>query len=42
MADPDGGMRSDLSSDGVHPNEAGYRIMARLVEQAIDDALRAR
>lgn len=42
MADPDGGMRSELSPDGVHPNEAGYRIMARLVEQAIGDALRVR
>lgn len=40
MTDPDGGMRSELSPDGVHPNEAGYRIMARLVEQAIGDALR--
>lgn len=42
MTDPDGGMRSELSPDGVHPNEAGYRIMARLVEQAIGDALRVR
>jgi len=42
MSDPDGGMRSELSPDGVHPNEAGYRIMARLVEQAIGDALRLR
>jgi lysophospholipase L1-like esterase len=42
MSDPDGGMRSELSPDGVHPNEAGYSIMARLVEQAIGDALRAR
>lgn len=42
MSDPDGGMRTELSPDGVHPNEAGYRIMARLVEQAIGDALRVR
>jgi lysophospholipase L1-like esterase len=40
MADSQGGMRSGLSSDGVHPNEAGYRIMAPLVERAIDQALR--
>jgi lysophospholipase L1-like esterase len=42
MADADGGMRSGLSSDGVHPNESGYRIMAPLVEQAIDQALQAK
>jgi lysophospholipase L1-like esterase len=42
MADAHGGMRSGLSSDGVHPNEAGYRIMASLVEPAIEEALRAK
>ena len=42
MADAEGGMRSGLSTDGVHPNEAGYRIMASLVEQAIAKALEAR
>jgi lysophospholipase L1-like esterase len=42
MADPDGGMRRELSPDGVHPNEAGYRIMARLVGRAIDEALHGR
>ena len=42
MADAQGGMRSGLSSDGVHPNETGYRIMAPLVAQAIDEALRAK
>lgn len=39
MVDDRGGMRSELASDGVHPNEAGYRIMAPLVEQAIERAL---
>jgi len=34
------GMKTDLASDGVHPNEAGYRVMAPLAERAIEDALR--
>jgi Lysophospholipase L1 and related esterases len=42
MTDARGGMRSDLSADGVHPNEAGYRAMAPLVERAIGEALRGR
>lgn len=40
MADARQGMRSGLSGDGVHPNEAGYRVMAPLVERAIAEALR--
>jgi len=40
MADARGGMRSELASDGVHPNEAGYRVMAPLAEAAIGEALR--
>ncbi len=39
MADERGGMRSELASDGVHPNEAGYRVMAPLAERAIAEAL---
>jgi lysophospholipase L1-like esterase len=42
MADARGGMRDGLASDGVHPNETGYRLMAPLAEQAIQKALRAR
>ena len=42
MADARGGMREGLASDGVHPNEAGYRVMAPLAEQAIERALRAK
>jgi lysophospholipase L1-like esterase len=40
MADARQGLRADLSTDGVHPNEAGYRIMAPLVEAAIGSAAR--
>ena len=40
MADERLGMRGDLSGDGVHPNDAGYRVMAPLTEAAIRDALR--
>ena len=39
MADERQGMKADLASDGVHPNEAGYRIMAPLAERAIAKAL---
>jgi lysophospholipase L1-like esterase len=39
MADERQGLRVELSPDGVHPNEAGYRIMGPLVEQAIAAAL---
>jgi lysophospholipase L1-like esterase len=40
MADERQGMRKELSEDGVHPNEAGYRIMAPLAEQAITQAMK--
>jgi acyl-CoA thioesterase-1 len=41
MKDARDGLPPELAKDGVHPTEAGYRIMARLVEQGIDQALRA-
>ena len=40
MSDERGGMRPGLSSDGVHPTEAGYLVMAPMVEKAIQRALR--
>lgn len=39
MADARGGLPAALSADGVHPNEAGYRLMAPLAEAAIGQAL---
>ncbi len=42
MRDDRDGMRENLAYDGVHPNEAGYRIMAGLVDTAIADALKGR
>jgi len=40
MSDSRGGMRDGLSTDGVHPNEAGYKLMAPMAEKAIGEALR--
>lgn len=39
MATAEGGLRADLSEDGVHPNAAGYAIMAPLAQRAIEQAL---
>lgn len=39
MADARQGLRAEYGSDGVHPNEAGYRVMAPLVESGIRAAL---
>jgi lysophospholipase L1-like esterase len=33
------GQRSELTLDGVHPNAAGYKIMAKVTEEAIAKAL---
>ncbi len=42
MADDRQGLRAELTYDGVHPNKAGYEIMAPLVEQGIEEALKQR
>jgi lysophospholipase L1-like esterase len=40
LVDARGGLSAEMASDGVHPTEAGYRIMAPLAEAAIQQALR--
>jgi len=40
MKDGRDGLPVELAKDGVHPTEAGYRVMARLVEPAIGEAMR--
>jgi lysophospholipase L1-like esterase len=39
LADASGAMKPGLSVDGVHPNAAGYAIMAPLAEAGIEKAL---
>jgi acyl-CoA thioesterase-1 len=39
MANSEGGLKTELSPDGVHPNKAGYEIMAPLAEAGIAEAL---
>jgi lysophospholipase L1-like esterase len=42
LNDGEGGMRAELSNDGIHPNRDGYARMRPIVEKAIDEALRGR
>jgi lysophospholipase L1-like esterase len=39
MVDDKGLLRRDLAEDGLHPNPAGYKIMAPLAEAAVEKAL---
>ena len=39
MVDTKGFLKRELSTDGLHPNEAGYRIMASLAEKAIEQVV---
>jgi lysophospholipase L1-like esterase len=39
MIDPRGQMQRSLSDDGLHPNDAGYKVMAPLAESTIEKAL---
>lgn len=42
LADDKGLLRKDLADDGLHPNKAGFAIMAPLAEKAIETALHPR
>lgn len=39
MVDDALGLPPELAYDGVHPTEEGYRVMSRMAEQAIEEAL---
>ncbi len=39
LADAEGKLRAELTDDGLHPNAAGYAVMAPLAEKAIAAAL---
>jgi lysophospholipase L1-like esterase len=41
MVDDRGMLKRQLADDGLHPNAAGYAIMAPLAQAAIDQALGA-
>jgi lysophospholipase L1-like esterase len=41
VVDSAGSLRKDFADDGLHPNPAGYRAMAPLLERAVGDALAA-
>jgi len=40
MVDDKGMFKAELSSDGLHPNSAGYAVMELLVEKAIAAAMK--
>jgi lysophospholipase L1-like esterase len=40
MVDEKGMLKTELTYDGLHPNDAGYEVIAPLAQKAIDQALR--
>ena len=40
MVDDQGMLKKDLADDGLHPNDAGFKIMAPLAEAAIAKAIK--
>lgn len=41
MIDSDGRLKIELSDDGLHPNPEGYKVMAPLVQKAVDSLVGA-
>lgn len=41
LADSEGYLKPELSPDGIHPNDAGYRLMLPLIDAAVTRAARA-
>lgn len=39
MVDQEDFLKPEFSSDGIHPNKQGYKVMTRLAEQAITASL---
>ena len=39
MVDDRKGLKSDYTSDGVHPNEAGYKVMSAIADEIISQVL---
>ena len=42
MVDGSGLMKRELTDDGLHPNDAGYKIMTPLAQSAIDKTMASR
>jgi len=42
MVDGSGLLKRELSEDGLHPNDAGYKVMAPLAQSAIDKTMDSR
>jgi lysophospholipase L1-like esterase len=42
MVDAHGALKRELSEDGLHPQKAGYAVMAPLAEKAIQEAAKAK
>ena len=40
MVDDKGMLKTELTYDGLHPNDAGYVVIEPLAQKAIDAALR--
>jgi len=40
MVDDKGLLKRDLADDGLHPNQAGFAVMAPLAEKAIEQNLK--